>query len=54
MVAIREATLYDSVIKLRPAADKSTVNICGYEIITSDVPFSVDESGKFPEARSAP
>lgn len=45
MVAIREATLYDSVIRLRPSAGKSTTNVCGYEIISPDVPFTIDESG---------
>lgn len=45
IVAMREATLYDSILKLRPADGKSTANICGYEIVTDDAPFAVDELG---------
>lgn len=45
IVAMREATLYDSILKLNPARGQSTENVCGYEVITPDVPFSVDASG---------
>lgn len=47
MVAMREGTLYDSVLKLQPAADKSSANICGYEILVRGVPFTIDGQGKF-------
>lgn len=47
IVAMREATLYDSILKLNPSSGHSTANICGYEVITADVPFSVDASGEW-------
>ncbi|XP_067946088.1 calsyntenin-1-like [Watersipora subatra] len=52
IVAMREATLYDSILKLRPADGKSTANICGYEIVTDDAPFAVDELGNIRNTKS--
>lgn len=46
MVAMREGTLYDSVLKLRPSAGKSAANICGYEMLATGTPFIVDSHGK--------
>ena len=46
MVAMREGTLYDSVLKLRPAEGKSAANICGYEMLATGTPFVVDAHGK--------
>ena len=45
IVAMREATIYDSILKLRPANGKLSKNICGFEMVTTDVPFAVDENG---------
>lgn len=45
IVVMREETLYDSIIKLKPLDGKLAVNICGYEVVTADVPFAVDEMG---------
>jgi len=52
-VALREATLYDSILKLHPAADKTTTNICGYDLLTEDVPFAVNDLGKRPASELA-
>lgn len=45
MVSMMESTVYDKVLQLKPMVGKSGRNICGYELITADAPFAVDENG---------